>query len=226
MTCGGRTRCSTAPTSRRSTIRTATAPATSAAMTDRLEYLTDLGVTCLWLMPFYPTARKDDGYDITDFFGVDPSLGTLGDFVELVRTARSNGIRVIIDFVMNHTSDAAPLVQVRPPQCGRSVPSTTTSGARPSRSRARRTSCSPTRRTASGSSIRRPTSGTCTTSTSINRTSTSRIPKFRRRFRARSASGWSWASQGSGSMPCPSCSPRTRCPARPIPSTRSNTYAM
>ena len=77
-------------------------------MTDRLEYLTDLGVTCLWLMPFYPTARKDDGYDITDFFGVDPRLGSLGDFVELVRTARSNGIRVIVDFVMNHTSDQHP----------------------------------------------------------------------------------------------------------------------
>ncbi|MGH3641411.1 MAG: alpha-amylase family glycosyl hydrolase, partial [Mycobacterium sp.] len=77
-------------------------------MTDRIEYLTDLGVTCLWLMPFYPTARKDDGYDITDFFGVDPRLGTVGDFVELVRTARSNGIRIIVDFVMNHTSDAHP----------------------------------------------------------------------------------------------------------------------
>ncbi len=77
-------------------------------MTDRLEYLNDLGVTCLWLMPFYPTARKDDGYDITDFYGVDPRLGTLGDFVELVRTAKSKGIRVIVDFVMNHTSDAHP----------------------------------------------------------------------------------------------------------------------
>ncbi len=77
-------------------------------MTERIEYLADLGVTCLWLMPFYPTARKDDGYDITDFFGVDPRLGNLGDFVELVRTARSNGIRVIVDFVMNHTSDAHP----------------------------------------------------------------------------------------------------------------------
>ncbi len=77
-------------------------------MTDRIEYLGDLGVTCLWLMPFYPTARRDDGYDITDFFGVDQRLGTLGDFVELVRTARSNGIRVIVDFVMNHTSDAHP----------------------------------------------------------------------------------------------------------------------
>ena len=77
-------------------------------MTDRIEYLADLGVTCLWLMPFYPTARKDDGYDITDFFGVDPELGTLGDFVELVRTADAHGIRIIVDFVMNHTSDQHP----------------------------------------------------------------------------------------------------------------------
>jgi trehalose synthase len=77
-------------------------------MTERIEYLFDLGVTCLWLMPFYPTARKDDGYDITDFFGVDPRLGTHGDFVELVRTAKATGIRVIIDFVMNHTSDGHP----------------------------------------------------------------------------------------------------------------------
>ena len=77
-------------------------------MAERIEYLSDLGVTCLWLMPYYPTARKDDGYDITDFFGVDPRLGTLGDFVELVRTARASGIRVIVDFVMNHTSDAHP----------------------------------------------------------------------------------------------------------------------
>lgn len=77
-------------------------------MTDRVEYLADLGVTCLWLMPFYPTARVDDGYDITDFFGVDPRLGTLGDFVVLVRAARAHGIRVIVDFVMNHTSDQHP----------------------------------------------------------------------------------------------------------------------
>ena len=77
-------------------------------MTDRIEYLADLGITCLWLMPLYPTAGRDDGYDITDFFGVDPRLGTPGDFVELVRTARSAGIRVVVDFVMNHTSDQHP----------------------------------------------------------------------------------------------------------------------
>ena len=60
-------------------------------------------------MPFYPTALSDHGYDITDFFGVHPrTRQPLGDFVELVRTARSNGIRVIVDFVMNGTSDWDP----------------------------------------------------------------------------------------------------------------------
>ncbi|MGO4340981.1 alpha-amylase family protein [Pedococcus sp. 2YAF34] len=77
-------------------------------MARRIDYLADLGVTCLWLMPLYPTRDVDDGYDITDFLTVDPRLGDLGDFVELVRTARSRGIRVILDFVMNHTSDHHP----------------------------------------------------------------------------------------------------------------------
>ncbi|MDV3220295.1 alpha-amylase family protein [Intrasporangium sp.] len=77
-------------------------------MTEQIEYLADLGITCLWLMPIYPTPSKDDGYDITDFYGVDPRLGTHGDFVELVRTASAHGIRVIVDFVMNHTSDQHP----------------------------------------------------------------------------------------------------------------------
>ena len=54
---------------------------------ERIEYLADLGVTCLWLMPFYPSPGRDDGYDITDY-GVDTSLGTLGDFVVLIRAAK------------------------------------------------------------------------------------------------------------------------------------------
>lgn len=74
----------------------------------RLDHLADLGVTCLWLMPFYPTADRDDGYDITDFLGVDPRLGDAGDLVELIRTARDRGIRVIADLVVNHTSDRHP----------------------------------------------------------------------------------------------------------------------
>lgn len=77
-------------------------------LVSRIHDLADLGVTCLWLMPFFPTADRDDGYDITDFFAVDPRLGTLGDLVEVIRVARSQGMRVIIDFVMNHTSAEHP----------------------------------------------------------------------------------------------------------------------
>ncbi|MCU1571229.1 MAG: treS [Naasia sp.] len=74
----------------------------------RIDYLAQLGVTCLWLMPFYPTPGRDDGYDITDFYGVDPSLGTHGDLVEVLRLADDRGIRVIVDLVVNHTSDQHP----------------------------------------------------------------------------------------------------------------------
>ncbi len=70
----------------------------------QLDYLAGLGVTCIWLMPFYPSPNRDDGYDITDYYTVDPRLGSLGDFVEFVRTARDRGIRVIADLVVNHTS--------------------------------------------------------------------------------------------------------------------------
>ena len=77
----------------------------------RLDYLEALGVTCLWLMPFFPTPDRDDGYDITDFYGVDPRLGHHGDLVELIRTARDRGMRVIADLVVNHTSDQHPWFQ-------------------------------------------------------------------------------------------------------------------
>ncbi len=77
-------------------------------LAERVDYLAELGVTCLWLMPFHPTTDRDDGYDITDYYGVDPRLGSAGDFVELVRTARDRGLRVIIDLVVNHTSDQHP----------------------------------------------------------------------------------------------------------------------
>ncbi|MFS0701643.1 alpha-amylase family protein [Cellulomonas sp. 179-A 4D5 NHS] len=79
-----------------------------AGLAQRIDHLADLGVTCLWLMPFYPTADRDDGYDITDFYGVDPRLGTHGDVVEIIRTARDRGMRVIADLVVNHTSDKHP----------------------------------------------------------------------------------------------------------------------
>jgi trehalose synthase len=77
-------------------------------LVNRIDYLADLGITCLWLMPFYPTPDRDDGYDITDLYGVDSRLGSHGDLVELVRTAKDRGIRVIADLVVNHTSDRHP----------------------------------------------------------------------------------------------------------------------
>jgi len=80
-------------------------------LTGKVDYLAGLGVTCIWLMPFYPTPNKDNGYDITDFYGVDPRLGTLGDLVEFLRAARERGIRVIADLVVNHTSDQHPWFQ-------------------------------------------------------------------------------------------------------------------
>lgn len=77
-------------------------------LTRRIDHLAGLGVTCLWLMPFYPTPNRDDGYDITDYYAVDHRLGSLGDFVECIRTARDRGIRVIADLVVNHTSANHP----------------------------------------------------------------------------------------------------------------------
>jgi len=74
----------------------------------RLDYLESLGVTALWLAPFQPSPRRDDGYDISDFFGVDRRFGSAGDFVEFMHQAEARGIRVLIDLVVNHTSDRHP----------------------------------------------------------------------------------------------------------------------
>lgn len=74
-------------------------------LTRRLDYIHGLGITAIWLMPFQPSPGKDDGYDISDYYGVDPRYGTLGDFVEFTHGCHQRGIRVIIDLVVNHTSD-------------------------------------------------------------------------------------------------------------------------
>src|SRR6476469_9065580 len=80
-------------------------------LTSRLDYLARLGVTCLWLNPIHPTPNRDDGYDVADFYNVDPRLGSLGDFAELLQEANSLGLKVIIDLVVNHTSDQHPWFQ-------------------------------------------------------------------------------------------------------------------
>jgi maltose alpha-D-glucosyltransferase/alpha-amylase len=77
----------------------------------RLDYLQGLGVTAIWLMPFQPSPCRDGGYDIAEYYGVDPRYGTLGDFVEFTHGCAQRGMRVLIDLVVNHTSDQHPWFQ-------------------------------------------------------------------------------------------------------------------
>src|SRR5574340_861434 len=77
----------------------------------KLDYLRDLGIDCLWLMPIYPSPLKDDGYDIADYYSVHADYGTLEDFKALLDAAHERGLRVITDLVLNHTSDQHPWFQ-------------------------------------------------------------------------------------------------------------------
>jgi maltose alpha-D-glucosyltransferase/alpha-amylase len=80
-------------------------------LTEKLDYIDALGVTCLWLLPFYPSSLRDDGYDISDYCDVHPSYGTLADFTRLLDAAHERRLQVVIELVLNHTSDAHPWFQ-------------------------------------------------------------------------------------------------------------------
>jgi maltose alpha-D-glucosyltransferase/alpha-amylase len=82
-----------------------------AGLTAKLDYLHDLGITCLWLLPFFPSPLRDDGYDIADYLDVHSAYGTLDDFRRLVEEAHRRGIAVLIELVVNHTSDQHPWFQ-------------------------------------------------------------------------------------------------------------------
>jgi maltose alpha-D-glucosyltransferase/alpha-amylase len=80
-------------------------------LTEKLDYLQDLGVTALWVLPFFPSPLRDDGYDISDYTSVNPIYGTLEDFKEFLEAAHQRSIRVIIELIINHTSDQHPWFQ-------------------------------------------------------------------------------------------------------------------
>ncbi|MBN1666318.1 MAG: maltose alpha-D-glucosyltransferase [Anaerolineales bacterium] len=78
---------------------------------EKLDYIQELGVDCIWLLPIYPSPLEDDGYDIADYYGIHPDYGNLDDFKTLVEAAHSRGLRLIADLVVNHTSDQHPWFQ-------------------------------------------------------------------------------------------------------------------
>src|SRR6187200_2772233 len=78
---------------------------------EKQDYLHELGVTAIWLLPFYPSPMRDDGYDIADYFDVNPNFGTLDDFRAFLDAAHDRNLRVITELVINHTSDQNPWFQ-------------------------------------------------------------------------------------------------------------------
>ena len=80
---------------------------------EKLDYLKELGVSCLWLLPFYPSPLRDDGYDIAHYEDIHPSYGTMKDFRAFLRAAHDRGLQVVTELVINHTSDQHPWSNTR-----------------------------------------------------------------------------------------------------------------
>ena len=213
--CGSSARSSTRSTSAASSTPTTTAPATCAAIQEKLDYLQWLGVDCIWLLPMYASPLRDGGYDIADFYAVHPDYGTVEDFRSLVEAAHERGIRVIADLVVNHTSssdhpwfqesrssrDIAEARLVRLVGHRRALPGR---ADHLHRHRAVELDVGPGRR--------RSTTGTASSRTSP--TSTTTTPRCRRRCSTCCASGSTSASTASGSTPCPTSTSATGRTAR------------
>src|SRR3954465_467364 len=78
---------------------------------EKLDYLQELGVTAIWVLPFYPSPLKDDGYDIADYYNINPRYGNLGQFQEFLKEAHKRNLKIITELVINHTSDQHPWFQ-------------------------------------------------------------------------------------------------------------------
>jgi hypothetical protein len=142
-----------------------------AGLTEKLDYLQDLGITALWLLPFYPSPGRDDGYDISDYRHINPDLGTLQDFRRFMQEARRRKLRVITELVINHKPGSGAHAEASRPR----MRAIGTSGATATRNMRGRVSSSatPKSRTGPRTPTPRPTTGTASSRTS--RTSTSTI---------------------------------------------------
>ncbi len=141
-----------------------------AGLTEKLDYIADLGVTAVWLLPFYPSPLRDDGYDIAAYTEVHPDYGTLRDFRTFVREAHRRGLRVITELVVNHTSDQHPWFVESRASRARARSATGTCGATPTRSTPMRGSSSPTPRPSTGPGTRSRSSTTGIGSSATSRT--------------------------------------------------------
>lgn len=139
-----------------------------AGLSRKLDYLQELGVTALWLLPFYPSPLRDDGYDIGDYRNVNPSYGNMRDFRQFVRECHDRGMRVITELVINHTSDQHPGSSVPATPSRAPTIATSTSGATTTRSTRAPGSFSsiPRSRTGPGTPSPSRISGTASTRTS------------------------------------------------------------
>ena len=141
-----------------------------AGLTEKLGYLQDLGVTALWLLPFYPSPGRDDGYDIADYGAINPDFGTMKDFKRFIVEAKRRGLRVITELVINHTSDQHDWFK-RARRSERELERAQLVCLERHRPEIRRTpgSSSPTPRNRTGPGIRKPASFTGTASSRTSR---------------------------------------------------------
>lgn len=146
-----------------------------AGLHQKLDHIAALGVNAIWLLPFFPSPRRDDGYDIADYGNVSPDYGTMEDFRAFVDAAHQRNIRVIIELVINHTSDQHPWFQ-RARQAPAARPNgISTSGRTAIRSFRKRASSSSIRRNPTGHGMRWPAPITGIVSIPTSRTSISTV---------------------------------------------------
>jgi hypothetical protein len=167
----------------------------------RLDYLRWLGVDAIWISPIYPSPMKDFGYDVADYVDVDPLFGSLADFDHLLEEAHARGLKVILDFVPNHTSDQHAWFRE---SGARATPrsATGTCGAIPRRAAARPTTGARASAAAPGNSTRRRASTTTTRSSRSSPTSTGATRAWWRRCSRCCASGSIAASMASAWTSC------------------------
>ncbi|MGY3289545.1 hypothetical protein ACVWWP_002612 [Bradyrhizobium sp. LM3.6] len=147
-----------------------------AGLTEKLPYLQELGVTALWLLPFYPSPGRDDGYDIGDYGSINPDFGTMKDFKRFIQEAQKRGLRVITELVVNHTPRTSTIgSSVRAAARQARAPAIGMSGATPIRNTRVRGSFSPIPRNPTGPGIPRPARSTGTASSRTSRISISTI---------------------------------------------------